>query len=241
VEVVVAGSGVPARAGGRPPLIAVSDIVAAGRELGMRNLSINAVAARLGVSATALYRHISGRWELERLVGESLLAELELIDEPARSAEEHLRAFGVNLHGYALDHPGLAGYMQVLFPRGEAGTRLLAGEIAALGRRGYTASAAALLSSSVAVLAIGLAAQHELRAEAGRNDDGFVLERDGAAERLAGDADLGPVHTAGAQLGSSQYLEMMLNALIRGLLTSATPGRPMTDIVADLTAEGEDR
>ncbi|WP_135459541.1 TetR family transcriptional regulator [Mycobacterium sp. DL99] len=240
----MAGSGVPARVariGGRPPLIAVSDIVSAGRELGMRNLSINAVAARLGVSATALYRHISGRWELERLVGESLLAELEFTDDPARSVEDHLLAFGANLHRYALANPGLATYMQVLFPRGEAGARLLADEIAVLGRRGYTAEAAALLSSSVAVLAIGLAAQHELKAEASGGDDGFVLERDAAAERLAGDAALGPVHTAGMQLRSPQYLELLLNALIRGLLTSVVPGKAITDIVADLTAKGEDR
>lgn len=237
----MAGSGVAARVGGRPPLIAVSDIVAAGRELGMRQLSINAVAARLGVSATALYRHISGRWELERLVGESLLAELELTDDPARSVEEHLLAFGSSLHGYALAHPGLATYMQVLFPRGEAGDRLLADEIAALGRRGYPPDAAALLSSSVAVLAIGLAAQHELKAEARGSDDGFVLERDAAAERLAGDAALGPVHTAGAQLRRPQYPELLMNALIRGLLTAAAPGRPITDIVAELTAAGEDR
>lgn len=135
----MAGTGVPARVGGRPPLIAVSDIVSAGRELGMRNLSINAVAARLGVSATALYRHISGRWELERLVGESLLAELEFVDDPARSVEDHLLAFGVSLHRFTLDNPGLATYMQVLFPRGEAGAQLLTDEIAALGRRGYTA------------------------------------------------------------------------------------------------------
>ncbi|WP_110797769.1 TetR/AcrR family transcriptional regulator [Mycolicibacterium setense] len=240
----MAGSGVSARVarvGGRPPLIAVTDIVAAGRELGMRNLSINAVAARLGVSATALYRHISGRWELERLVGESLLAELEFVDDPARSVEDHLLAFGVSLHRYALTYPGLAAYMQVLFPRGEAGARLLADEIAALGRRGYTAEAAALLSSSVAVLAIGLAAQHELKAEASGGDDGFVLERDAAAERLAGDAALGPVHTAGMQLRSPQYLEFLMTALIRGLLTSVAPGRPITDIVADLTAKRKDR
>lgn len=237
----MAASGAPARVGGRPPLIAVTDIVEAGRELGMRNLSINAVAAKLGVSATALYRHISGRWELERLVGESLLAGLELADDPARSAEEHLLAFGVNLHGYVLGHPGLATYMQVLFPRGEAGTRLLAEEIAALGRRGYQAEAAALVSSSVAVMAIGLAAQHELKAEASGGDDGFVLERDAAAQRLAGDAALGPVHTAGMRLSSPQYLELLMTALIRGLLTSVVPGRPIKDIMADLTAMGEDR
>ncbi|MGV0736202.1 TetR family transcriptional regulator [Mycolicibacterium sp. (ex Dasyatis americana)] len=237
----MAGTDAPARVGGRPPLIAVSDIVAAGRELGMRNLSVNAVAARLSVSATALYRHISGRWELERLVGESLLGELEFTDDPAGSVEDHLLAFGVSLHRFALGHPGLATYMQVLFPRGEAGARLLADEIAALGRRGYTAEGAALLSSSVAVLAIGLAAQHELKAEASGGDDGFVLERDAAAQRLAGDAALGAVHNAGMQLSGPQYLELLMNALIRGLLTSVAPGRPITDIVADLTARGEDR
>ena len=235
------GVDVPARAGGRPPLIAVADIVAAGRELGMRNLSVNAVATRLGVSATALYRHITGRWELERLVGESLLAELQLVDDPSHSARQHLLAFGRSLHGYALDHPGLATYMQVLFPRGEAGTRLLAGEVAALGRRGYSAEAAALLSSSVAVLVIGLAAQRELKAEASGSDEEFVAERDAAADRLAGDAALGPVHTAGMQVSSPQYLELLMNALIRGLLTAVAPGREIADIVAELTAEGEDR
>lgn len=232
---------VASRAGGRPPLIAVADIVEAGRELGMRRLSVNAVAARLGVSATALYRHIGGRWELERLVGESLLAELELVDDPDETIAEHLLSFGVQLHRYALDHPGLAAYLQLLFPRGESGARLLADEVSLLGRRGYTAETAALLSSSVAVLAIGLAAQHEIKAEASVSDEGFDRERDAIAERLAGDAALGPVHAAGTQLTGRQYVELLLNALIRGLLSSAVPGRPIDDIVADLTATGEDR
>ena len=73
---------VASRTGGRPRLIAVDDVLRVGRELGMRRLSVNAVAAQLGVSATALYRHVESRWALERLVGESLLAELELSDDP---------------------------------------------------------------------------------------------------------------------------------------------------------------
>ncbi|MGV0743319.1 TetR/AcrR family transcriptional regulator [Mycolicibacterium sp. XJ870] len=232
---------VASRVGGRPPLIAVADIVEAGRELGMRRLSVNAVAARLGVSATALYRHIGGRWELERLVGESLLAQLEIADDPDETIEEHLLSFGMQLHGFAREHPGLAAYLQLLFPRGEAGARLLADEVSLLGRRGYTAEAAALLSSSVAVLAIALAAQHEIKAEASHTDAGFVRERDTVAERLAGDAALGPVHTAGMQLSSRQYVELLLNALIRGLLTATQPDRQIDDIVAELTATGEDR
>ncbi|GAA1138275.1 TetR family transcriptional regulator [Ornithinicoccus hortensis] len=64
------------RVGGRPPRIDRADIVRAGRALGMAGLSVKAVAAELGVSATALYRHVDGRWGLERLVGESLLSDL---------------------------------------------------------------------------------------------------------------------------------------------------------------------
>lgn len=36
------------------------------------------MAGRLGVTPTALYRHVANRWELERLVGESMLADLRL-------------------------------------------------------------------------------------------------------------------------------------------------------------------
>ncbi|WP_443611852.1 hypothetical protein [Acrocarpospora catenulata] len=64
--------------GGRPPRIDLDDIVRAGRELGLSGLSVKAVAARLGVTSTALYRYVGGRWDLDRLVGESILAELEL-------------------------------------------------------------------------------------------------------------------------------------------------------------------
>lgn len=230
-----------ARVGGRPALITVADIVAAGRELGMNRLSINAVATRLGVSATALYRHIDGRWELERLVGESLLADLRLADDADNGIEKHLLAFGMTLHRFALENPGLARYMQLLFPRGEAGARLLSEEVANLWRRGYPPEAAALLSSSVALVAIGVAAQHEMKAEASHSDDGYDRERDAAAERLAADAELGPVHTAGMQLTGEQYLELLLNAVIRGLLTAAEPGRPIDQIVDALTSTREDR
>ena len=229
-----------ARIGGRPPLITIADIVSTGRELGMNRLSINAVAARLGVSATALYRHIGGRWELERLVGESLLADLELADNGG-TLEEHLLAFGMTLHRFALENPGLARYMQLLFPRGEAGARLLSDEVSILARRGHTAEAAALLSSSVALVAIGMAAQHEMKADASHSDEGYDRERDAAAELLAADAELGPVHDAGMQLTGEQYLELLLTAVIRGLLTAAQPGRSIGDIVTELTNMGEDR
>jgi AcrR family transcriptional regulator len=231
---------VASRQGGRPPLIAVDDVVRVGRELGMHRLSINAVAARLGVSATALYRHVESRWELERLVGESLLAELELREDPTADTESHLLSFGLQLREFTAERPGLASYLQVLFPRGDAGARLLATEVEALGRRGYAADAAMVLSSAVATLAISLAAREESNAGA-TEATGFSVERDAAAARLAGDARLGAAHAGLPQVSNSELLRLLLAASIRGLVAAIPPGRPIGEVVARLSAAGEER
>lgn len=232
-----------ARPGGRPPLIAVDDVVRVGRELGMRRLSINAVAAQLGVSATALYRHVESRWALERLVGESLLAELELTDDADEDVERHLLSFGLQLWHFTVEHPGLASYLQVLFPRGDSGVRLLVAEVEALGRRGYAADAALVLSSAVATLAISLASREESNASTTEGDHatGFALERDAITNRLAGDVRLGEAHIALPQLSSSEFVRLLLAASIRGLVGEIPPGRPIMEVVAEHTAAGEDR
>jgi AcrR family transcriptional regulator len=234
---------IAARQGGRPPVIALDDVVRAGRELGMRRLSINAVAAQLGVSATALYRYVEGRWELERLVGESLLAELELREDPKADTEAHLLSFAMQLLDFTAEHPGLGSYLQVLFPRGDVGTRLLAAEVEALSRRGYSADAAVVLSSAVATVAISLAAREESNANATEGDQarGFAAERDAADDRLAGDAKLGAAHVGLPQLTSAEFVRLLLAASIRGLVSVIPPGRPIDEVVGELTATREDR
>ncbi|ORA14500.1 TetR family transcriptional regulator [Mycobacterium asiaticum] len=231
------------RTGGRPALIALDDVLRVGRELGMQRLSINAVAGRLGVSATALYRHVESRWALERLVGESLLAELELTDEPDENVEQHLLSFGLQLWRFTVDHPGLASYMQVLFPRGDTGMGLLIAEVDALGGRGYAKDAAIVVASAVATLAISLAAREESNASTtgGEQADRFVQERDAANRRLADDERLGAAHLGLPELSSSQYVRLLLAASIRGLVGEIPPGRPIMEVVAAHTAAGEDR
>ncbi|WP_236976810.1 MULTISPECIES: TetR/AcrR family transcriptional regulator [Mycobacterium] len=227
-------STVTSRVGGRPALIAVDDVVRVGRELGLRRLSVNAVAARLGVSATALYRHVESRWELERLVGESLLAELELRDDPDDGIEGHLLSFGLQLWHYTVEHPGLASYLQVLFPRGDAGVRLLVTEVDALSRRGYAEEAAIVLSSAVATLAISLAAREESNTSTTGGDqaDRFAAERDAVAQRLAGHPRLGAAHGVLPELASAEYVRLLLAASIKGLVGEIPPGRPITEVVA---------
>jgi AcrR family transcriptional regulator len=234
---------VASRQGGRPPLITLDDVVAIGRDLGMRRLSINAVAARLGVSATALYRHVESRWELERLVGESLLAELDLRDDPDAGTEEHLLSFALQLQDFCAEHPGLASYLQVLFPRGYAGRQLVAVELEALGRRGYSGDAAVLLASAVATLVISLAAREESNAGAtgGDHASGFEAERDAVDDRLTVDPQLGAAHIGATQVSTERFVRLLLAASIRGLVAVIAPGRPIDEVVAELSDAGKDR
>lgn len=200
----------------------------------MRRLSINAVAAQLGVSATALYRHVESRWALERLVGESLLAELELHDDPAHDIETHLLSFGLQLWRFTTANPGLAAYMQILFPRGDAGLRLLVAEVDALNRRGYAEDAAMVLSSAVAVLAINLAVQEDNSSTATGGDQAsrFAAERDDAAQRLARHSRLQAALTEWPAMSSTQHVRLLLAASTRGLVAEIPPGRPVKEVLA---------
>ena len=150
----------------------------------------------------------------------------------------------INAHAAAdpAEHPGLASYLQVLFPRGDAGARLLAAEVEALNRRGYSAETAMVLGSAVATLAISLAAREENNASVtgGDQEVGFALERDAVADRLAGDAQLGAAHVGLPQVSSSEFVRLLLAASIRGLVAVIPPGRPIGEVVAELTAAGED-
>ncbi len=227
---------VPVRVGGRPRQIERDDIVRVGRDLGLAELSVKAVASALGVSSTALYRHVDGRWGLERLVGESILAELDLDDDPAHDVPRHLLSFGLQIRRFILRNPGLAEYLQTLFPRGEGGRRLLAIETEALGRRGYAPEAAIVLSSAVASVAIGYTAAEEAqRARSVGLDD----ERRDALAAVLADDRLGEAHRALPETDPDDYVRLWLAGAIRGFVDAAPPGRPVAEIVADLRAAGE--
>ncbi len=225
-----------ARTGGRPRRIQESDIVGIGRELGLRALSMNAVADRLDVSTTALYRHVDGRWGLERLVGESLVGDFRLTDDSALPAARYLISFGMQLRGQVFARPGLGAYLQTLFPRGEAGRALLADAAAALERRGYARDAAIVLCSAVASIAIGYAAAEDLQRE---RADGLDEVRREATDEILADARIGSAHARIPAVDSEQYLRMLLAAAIGGFISAAPPGRPTAEVLAELAARGE--
>lgn len=222
-------------AGGRPRQIGVEDIVKVGRELGLPGLSLNTVAARLGVSAAALYRHVNSRLGLEKLVGESLLGDWQITEQPQHTTEQYLLSFGLQLRQFLLQRPGLVLYMQASFPNGPQGERLLGETVMALGRRGYPPEVAIVLASTVASLVLGYVTTEEYRLTKGRE---LEQVRDAALAEAAADKVIGPYLSQLPQLGWEQYVGLILPVHIRGLLAVALPGRSLSDILAELSAAG---
>ncbi|MGE0139763.1 MAG: TetR/AcrR family transcriptional regulator [Ilumatobacteraceae bacterium] len=94
---------------GRPPRISRDDIVDAACELGIENLTMAAVAERLGVTHQSLYGWVQDRDELIDLVSDRLIRRLE-IEPPADPADwrDSLRSYANGLRRLAEEMPGFA-------------------------------------------------------------------------------------------------------------------------------------
>ncbi|MFC0625172.1 TetR/AcrR family transcriptional regulator [Kribbella deserti] len=220
------------RTGGRRAQISLDDILREGRRLGLAALTVNGVADALGVSPTALYRHIDGKLGLERLVGESVLAELHITDDPTASTARYLLSLAQQVRAFTLDHPGLAAYMQSLFPRDRSGVRLQRESIEALGRRGYSPEVAVMLSGTVAMLGISLTAAEERHRP--YIDGPFRRELEHAYGLMAADEVLTAAQAGLPPVDGGTYFQLVMTAYIRGLTAVAPPGRPAAEVLADL-------
>ncbi|WP_157248610.1 TetR/AcrR family transcriptional regulator [Nonomuraea typhae] len=213
------------RTGGRTATFTHEDVVAAGVRLGLRDLTVQAVADALGVTTAAVYRHVPSRAALETLVGEAVLAGLTLEDDPAQPVADHLVAFAWQLRRFTKRHPGSGPYLQRIFPRGPSGVRLLETQIRALGRRGYDPAAATVLSSAVATVTLGLTVVEEVQeAHALLDPPGTEQATREARAAMAASplvvAAVGgiPAHTA------DDYFDVVVSALADGLVRRLPPG-----------------
>lgn len=223
------------RTGGRRAQISLDDILREGRRLGLAALTVNGVADALGVTPTALYRHVDGKLGLERLVGESVLAELVIEEDPDAGTAQYLLSLAQQVRLFALDRPGLAAYMQSLFPRDRSGLRLQREAIESLGRRGYSPEVAVMLSGTVAALGISITAAEERHRP--YSEGPFRRELDHAYALMAADEVMVAAQSALPAIDQATYFKLVMTAYIRGLVAVAPPGRPAADVLADLGGE----
>ncbi|MFT3804433.1 MAG: TetR/AcrR family transcriptional regulator [Burkholderiaceae bacterium] len=104
----------PPSARGRPRTITRERIADAGIEIGLPNITFVGLAAALGVSHMALYKHVPSLEALKHLVAEEIFQRWQI---PRGSADgrgglkEYLVAFTTSVREFVKAHPGLTPYV----------------------------------------------------------------------------------------------------------------------------------
>ncbi|QPF73223.1 TetR/AcrR family transcriptional regulator [Roseateles sp. DAIF2] len=99
---------------GRPRSITRERIVDAGLAIGLPKLTFVGVAAALGVSHMALYKHVPSLEALKRLIAEEVFSRWELPqggDAGPRELEPYLHLFVASLRDMVKANPGLTPYL----------------------------------------------------------------------------------------------------------------------------------
>lgn len=101
----------PAPRPGRPRTITRERIADAGMAMGLPKLTFVGVAALLGVSHMALYKHVANLAALKLLVAEAIFMRWQLPDTGNDDLEHFLLRFSASLRELVKAFPGLAPYL----------------------------------------------------------------------------------------------------------------------------------
>ena len=99
---------------GRPRTITRERIADAGIEIGLPNITFVGVAAALGVSHMALYKHVPSLEELKRLVAEEIFSRWQIPQACGKGRgglKDYLIAFTTSVREFVKAHPGLTPYV----------------------------------------------------------------------------------------------------------------------------------
>ncbi|MEM9655223.1 MAG: TetR/AcrR family transcriptional regulator C-terminal domain-containing protein [Actinomycetota bacterium] len=203
---------------GRPPSLSQDQVVAAAVEVGLRDLTLQAVADRVGVSIPGLYRYVEDRSHLEALVGDALAARFTVPERDGHDAASYLVQIGHSVRSLALAHDGVSDYLQRLGDHSSSWLAIIEQCDQSLVALGVEETDAVALGSAVANFAFA------------------SVERQRQAERTAADGRLGgrftdavaavanelPVLHRGmqtlAEVNPDEYFGWSLDCFVRGLM-----------------------
>ncbi|WP_315261983.1 TetR/AcrR family transcriptional regulator [Pseudomonas fragi] len=99
---------------GRPRTITRERIVEAGIEIGLPGITFVGVAAALGVSHMALYKHVANLEALKNLIAEEIFTRWQIprVDADQRGElKDYLTVFATSVRLFVKAHPGLMPYV----------------------------------------------------------------------------------------------------------------------------------
>ena len=105
---------VATRGRGRPRRITRERIADVGIEIGLPNITFTGVAAALGVSHMALYKHVPSLAALKHLVAEEAFGRWNIppvCTQPSGGLQDYLMTFTASVLTFVKAHPGLTPYV----------------------------------------------------------------------------------------------------------------------------------
>lgn len=142
---------------GRPARLSVRDIVHAANEIGLSNLTLKDVAARLGVTTAALYRYVQNREQLVSLAAFELALERQMPIDRQAHWSDIARGYAFGMFDLLAAEPQLICEMMngTLGPDSEVD--FIEDFIQQLKPHGLSATDSIRLHHAVAMLAVGAA------------------------------------------------------------------------------------
>ncbi|MEM7100025.1 MAG: TetR/AcrR family transcriptional regulator C-terminal domain-containing protein [Pseudomonadota bacterium] len=123
--------------GGRPQLIDTQKIVSAALELGVDNLSMHAVARKLGVSTTALYRYVASKDVLLDECMNYFCGKIELPDDNL-PWQTYMAGVGNAFRKALITTPGASSYGVKIGPTTPAAFRIIEASLTVLQRDNFS-------------------------------------------------------------------------------------------------------
>ncbi len=199
----------PARRRGRPSRVGVDQILEGALSLGLANLSMRALAARLKIGASTLYYHVASKEELLGMLGARILERFRLeLDDPSQW-DQGIRATARGLRKLFELTPGLAQSAMVDPQWGRAIVALHEEGCSYLVRAGFTPGDAWLAARLVADFVEDFVVRTEAHRRAGFTD----LEH---ASRMGGPT-LRAAQRALAKDHHERRFEVGLDCIVRGI------------------------
>jgi AcrR family transcriptional regulator len=141
---------------GRPRRLTLAQIIRAGMELGLQDLSVSAIALKLGVSAGVIYTYVDGFDELRRLIVLALSERPTLVEEGQHWAKI-VRDYAAMLFQVLSNEPELTAQVVSGAVSPEEGVAELENFLALLVHRDFTVEAAFDLYSTTGQIVVGAA------------------------------------------------------------------------------------
>ena len=197
---------------------------------GLDALSMRNVAKRLGVQASALYGHVSGKQELIQLMLDRVALEIELPEPDPDHWEEQLKEFARAARRVLASHRDLAGASLANIPTGPNMLRLVDGLLALLAASGLPRQAIAFASDLLPQFVTASVYEESLFMQRLEREPAYFEQIDAyfraaPAERFPTLANLAPELT-GPEAGPDDRFEFGLEVIVQGLSTIAAQSRP---------------